>query len=297
MVASEMSAAVLLAVLVGALLHASWNALIKSSADKSLDTALIHGMATLVAAPLLLWMGLPPVSAWPCIAGSMLIHIGYYVALAGAYRHGDLGLTYPIMRGSAPLLVALSSSTLLGESLSPLAWLGIATISLGVLALGLSRQRLRPGPDGAKDLARRRRALLFAFVNAGFIAAYTLVDGIGVRAAGEPGPYIAALFLFDGLPYLGLVLWQRRADLGPVRRYMAGRWPLASLGTLASIGSYGIALWAMTHAPVATVAAMRETSVLFAALIGALLLREPFGWQRGVGTAVIVGGVMALRLG
>ncbi|MDP4302365.1 DMT family transporter [Leptothrix discophora] len=294
MATADIPVPVLLAVLAGAALHASWNALIKSSHDKSLDTALIHGLATLVAVPMLLWFGPPVPAAWPWVAGSMLIHIGYYVALAGAYRHGDLGLTYPVMRGSAPLLVALASASLLGETLSPLAWLGVATLSVGVLALGLSRQ---PRRVDASASDQRRRALLFALLNAGFIAAYTVVDGLGVRAAGQAGPYVAALFLFDGLPYLLLVLWQRRADLPAVRAYAASRWPLASLGTLASIGSYGIALWAMTRAPVATVAALRETSVLFAALLGTLLLREPFGWQRGMATAVIVGGVITLRLG
>jgi drug/metabolite transporter (DMT)-like permease len=116
-----------------------------------------------------------------------------------------------------------------------------------------------------------------------------------VRVAGDALAYVAALFLFDGLPYLGLVLWQRRADLPAVRRYMTGRWPVAALGTLASLGSYGAALWAMGQAPVATVAAVRETSVLFAAVLGTVLLREPFGWQRAIGTAVIFAGVMVLR--
>jgi phosphonate utilization associated putative membrane protein len=292
-VLGDITGPVLLAVLLGALLHASWNALIKSSQDKTLDTALIHSLGTVLALPMLALFGLPPVQAWPYILASTTIHIGYYVSLAGAYRHGDLGLTYPLMRGSAPLLVALASHALIGETLSPAAWAGVATVSAGVLLLGLSRHRLQAG--GPVDEAQRRKALRFALGNAGFIAAYTIVDGLGVRASGDAMSYVAALFLFDGLPYLMLVLWQRRTDLATVRTYMLRRWPIAAVGTLASIGSYGIALWAMTRAPVATVAALRETSVLFAALLGAWLLREPFGWQRGIGTLVIVAGVMSLR--
>jgi phosphonate utilization associated putative membrane protein len=287
----DITAPVLLAVLLGALLHASWNALIKSAPDKALNTALIHGMGTVLAVPLLAVVGWPAAQAWPYVVASTLIHIGYYTALAGAYKHGDLGLTYPLMRGSAPLLVALSSQWVLGERLSLLAWLGVVTICAGVLALGLAR-----GVQGGDELARRK-AIRYALFNAVCIAAYTIVDGLGVRANGSAPSYVAALFLLDGLPYLSIVLWQRRGRLGEVRAYAAQRWPVAAVGTAASLGSYGIALWAMMHAPVATVAALRETSVLFAALIGTLVLRERFGWQRAAGTVVIVAGIMVLRSG
>ncbi|HPU53045.1 MAG TPA: phosphonate utilization protein, partial [Burkholderiaceae bacterium] len=123
---------VMLAVLFGALLHAGWNALVKSSGDKSVDTALVHFMGSVVALPVLLVVGLPAQPSWPFIGVSLTIHVGYYFALAGAYRHGDLGLTYPIMRGFAPLLVALASGSLLGESPSAAAWLGIVGITVGV---------------------------------------------------------------------------------------------------------------------------------------------------------------------
>ncbi|CAN5459032.1 DMT family transporter [soil metagenome] len=283
---------IVFAVLCGALLHAGWNALIKSGRDKQLDTALIHSLGFFVALPLLWHAGLPNATAWPYIAASTVIHLGYYIALAGAYRHGDLGLTYPVMRGCAPLLVALGSVAFIGEHLSVSAWIGVAVICAGVLVLGLSRSALHAG-----DEAQRRKALRFAFSNAAIIALYTVIDGLGVRASGDALSYVAALFLFDGIPYLLLVLWQRGPERGAAMRYMAGRWKIASVGTLASLGSYGIALWAMTRAPVAVVAALRETSVLFAAVIGTLLLREPFGWQRAIGTLVIVCGVMALRFG
>ena len=287
-----MSTSVVLAVLFGALLHATWNALVKSSGDKQLDLALVHLLGALVSLPLLLWVGLPPVAAWPFIGLSLLIHVAYYITLNGAYQHGDLGSTYPIMRGSAPLLVALGSTVVLGESLSPAAWLGIAAVTVGVLMVGLAR----PG-----QALHHGRAIAFALANAVVIAAYTIVDGRGVRISAEAGytaaSYVVLLFVLDGIPYPALVFAQRsvaarRAMLAYARR----RWPLATLGGLASLGSYWIALWAMTRAPVAAVSALRETSVLFATAMSVLVLKERFGLQRACGAVVIVGGVVALRL-
>jgi phosphonate utilization associated putative membrane protein len=292
-VPSALSWPVVAAVLCGALLHAGWNALVKSSGDKPLDTALVHVMGSLVAIPLLLWVGLPSTAGLPYIAASLVIHIGYYIALAGAYQHGELGLTYPIMRGFAPLLVALGSGTLLGESPSPAAWAGVLGITLGVSLVGMAH----PG-----QALHHGKALAYAFANAGIIALYTVVDGRGVRAevaaGGSAARYVLLLFVLDGIAYPSLVWWRRsRAGRGAILAYARQRWPLATLGGSASIGSYAIALWAMTVAPVASVAALRETSVLFAALLGTVLLKERFGLQRALGTAVIVGGVMALRLG
>ncbi|WPB59016.1 EamA family transporter [Xylophilus sp. GOD-11R] len=281
----------LLAILFAALLHASWNALIKSGGDKSLDTALIHSLGVLFAIPAALWFGLPRAEAWPFIAASSVIHVAYYIALAGAYKHGDLGLTYPIMRGSAPMLVALVGAGLVGDRLSAQAWTGIVVLSAGVLVVGLARV----SADAAAS-QQRGKALGFALANACIIAAYTLVDGMGVRASGDALSYAAAIFLFDGLPYAALVLWRAGPQQRPqALRYMARRVPVALGGTAASLGSYSIALWAMTHAPVAMVAALRETSVIFAALIGTVLLGERFGWARAAGTGMVVVGVMTLR--
>ncbi len=283
---------IIAAVLFGALLHASWNALIKSGSDKSLDTALIHVMGCLVGVALVLAVGLPRREALPWLATSVVIHIGYYIALAGAYRHGDLGLTYPIMRGSGPLLVAIvlgaSGGAIIDEAISLATWLGVAGISGGVLLVGLS-----PSAPGGNH----RRALQFALFNACIIATYTIIDGVGVRASGNALQYVALLFMIDGLPYFLLVMHRRGKSGRPAAwAHMSKRWPLALLGTLASLGSYGIALWAMTRAPVAAVAALRETSVLFAVLLGTRLLKEPFGVRRAAGTICIFGGVMALRL-
>jgi phosphonate utilization associated putative membrane protein len=284
---------VVLAVLCGAMLHAGWNALVKSSGDKQADTALVHFLGALVALPVALWVGLPRPECWPFMAASLAIHVGYYIALAGAYQHGELGLTYPIMRGVAPLLVALGSAAIIGESPSASAWLGIIGITVGVALVGLSH----PG-----QALHHGKALAFAFANAAIIASYTFVDGLGVRQAGpsvtDVLSYVMWLFVLDGFPY-PLLLWWRRGPQGRqvLVDYARSRWPLAALGGAASIGSYAIALWAMTRAPVASVAALRETSVLFATVLGTLMLKERFGLQRAAGAVVIVGGVMALRLG
>ncbi|MES2937540.1 MAG: EamA family transporter [Pseudomonadota bacterium] len=271
------------AVLCGAALHAGWNALIKSSPDKALDTAVIHTLGSALALPVVVLVGWPPAAAWPFIGASVLIHIAYYVALTGAYKHGDLSLTYPLMRGSAPLLVALSSALAFGEPLGGWAWAGVLGVSAGVLVLGLSRH--------AMDSPR---AVAFALANALVIAAYTVVDGLGVRASGDALQYVLALFALEGWPFGLMVLARRGAAVA--WPYARRRAPIAAVGALASFGSYGVALWAMTRAPVATVAALRETSVLFAALLGVWLLKEAFSLRRALGTAVIVAGVAALRL-
>ena len=278
----SLSPQVLLAVLVGALLHASWNALVKSSTDKTLDTALIHVLCSFYAIPLCLYLGLPDPQVWPYIAASLLVHVAYYFALAGAYRYGDLGLAYPLMRGTAPVLVALSSLVLLDEALTPLAWLGVLCVSCGLLLLGA----------GGAMLAQKK-AVVFALCNAVLIAIYTVVDAKGARLSGHVLQYAALLFALDGWPFAFLVLWQRK---GAVMPYVRGRWRLAAGGAAASLASYSIALWAMTVAPVALIAALRETSVLFAAILGAWLLKEPWTRPRVLGTLSIVLGVIALRL-
>jgi drug/metabolite transporter (DMT)-like permease len=277
------------AVLLGALLHAAWNALIKSGADKALDTALVTLFGVVVGLPLLAWTGLPQRAAWPYLAASALTHVGYYTALAGAYRHGELALTYPVMRGVAPLLVAIGSGPLIGEALSPGAWAAIVAVCVGVVAVGANPRALRGRSPGT--------ALRYALANAAIIAVYTVVDGNGVRVAGNAASYIAALLLINSLPYAALVTWRRRGRGAEALAYVAGRWPLALAGAAASAASYGIALWAMTRAPVASVAALRETSVLFAALIGVVWLKERFGVLRAAGTVLIVVGMAGLRLG
>ena len=274
---------VIAAVLLGALLHAGWNTLVKSSHDKALDNALLTLFGALLSLPLVLWLGLPPPQSWPWLGVSALIHVGYYATLSQAYRHGDLGLTYPLMRGSAPLLVALLSTTVLGETLPLLAWAGVFGVCLGVLVLGLSPQALASP-----------RAVGFALANAALIAAYTLVDGRGVRASGDALRYALALFALNGWVFSGIVFARRGGSTSWA--YVRRRAPVAVLGAAASFGSYALALWAMMHAPVAVVAALRETSVLFAAFLGAWVLRERITLRRVLGTVIILMGAIGLRL-
>lgn len=181
------------------------------------------------------------------------------------------------------MLVAIASFALIDEALSPLAWMGVACICGGVLMLGFTRAWWS-----------HRKAIVFALSNAVLIAIYTVIDAKGARNSGHVAQYICMLFVLDGWPFAALVFMQRKGQVWP---YVRTRWPVAMGGACASIGSYAIALWAMTVAPVAMVAALRETSVFFAALIGAWFLKEVWTRQRVVGTVAILSGVAALRLG
>lgn len=278
-----MTLAVTAAVLAAALLHAVWNALIKSSRDIVLDTALVVAGAALIAALLLPWLPAPLRPSWPYLAASAVVHQGYFALLAAAYRRGDLSFAYPLMRGLPPLLVALGGLVLLPDPRSAWLWSGIAAISVGVVWIG----GLHP-----KQLLMRVRPAAFACANAVLIAAYTLVDGIGVRLAGNAASYGLWLFFLTAWPYVVIGIWNRRGVLAAhVRRH----WWRGLLGGALSIAAYLVALWAMTRAPIAAVAALRETSVIFAAIIGAWLLKEPFGRHRVVGACLVVAGIALLR--
>ena len=270
-------------VLAAAALHAVWNALLKSSRDISLDTALVACAASLVAGALLPFVPLPAKPCWPYLAASGLVQLGYYKLLAAAYRHGDLSYAYPLMRGVAPPLVAAAGVYALNDQVSPWLWAGIAMISAGVLTIGGWRAMLARAPT---------RATGFALANGAIIATYTLIDGIGVRLSGNAASYGLWLFFLIGIPIVPLVLWRRARVLGAHLR--SSGWRGALCGSV-SIVVYLSALWAMTQAPIAAVAALRETSVIFAALIGAVWLNEPFGRQRIAGACLVVVGIALLR--
>jgi drug/metabolite transporter (DMT)-like permease len=279
----ELSLGVTLAVLAAALAHATWNAMIKSGGDVLFDMTLVVFFAGLLTAPFMLVVEVPPPAAWPYIAASMAIHIAYYVALVGAYRAGDLSHGYPIMRGIAPLIVSLCALAWLGETPRPMVWLGVILICGGVLSLGFAGFRW----------AQSRVSLGWALANALIIAAYTLVDAAGVRASGKPEIYVVWLFTLDALPFSLLVLWLKRDELVPYARRF---WLRGLVGGGLSAAAYGIVLWAMARAPVAAVAALRETSVIFAALIGAWLLKEGHIARRVAGALTVAAGVVALKI-
>ena len=283
MPAAEITLPVTLAVLGAGFLHALWNAMLKSAAGEPLlDTALIVAGSSVVALALLPFVAFPDRAAWPFMALSAVIHFAYYVTLAGAYRRGDLSFAYPLMRGVAPLIVTLLGVVFLGERPTATMLAGIALISLGILVIAWYAGG-RHTPAAAK----------WALGNALIIAVYTLVDGAGARASGSAASYVVWLIFLEGLPYLA---WIRATRGRPAFAYIASRWRRGIAGGAASLAAYGIALWAMTRAPVAVVAALREVSVLFAAGIGAIVLKEGFGWRRMAGAAAVVAGVAALRL-
>ena len=284
-----MSAPVLALVLLAALLHAGWNSLIKAGADKAVEMALMRVAGLALALPVLAVTGLPARAAWPWLCLSGAIHFAYYYLLAKTYERGQLSVVYPVMRGVAPVLVALLGWLWLGEEFSPWAAAGVAAIALGVLWLGLQGQ-LRTGGRAAPA------ALPWALLNALVIAAYTLTDAQGVRASGNAVAYVMALALLEAPPFALWVAWHRRSDGPAVRAAVRQRWPWALGGAAASLASYGIALWAMTRAPVPLVAAARETSVLFAVLIGGWFLREPLRLRTWMAAVCVVAGLGLLRL-
>lgn len=279
-----MSGFVLTLVLFGALLHAGWNALLKAQQDMVSATALVAVGTGVVAVPVMLALPLPDAAALPYLVASALIHVGYFALVGYAYRSADLGVAYPLSRGSAPVVTALLAFLLIGEALAPSAWLAIGTIALGIVALS------------ADALARgglTLRAGAAALANGGVIVTYTLIDGVGARAAGNGVAYGAWMIAATAAMIAVLALAARgRVALAAAR---AG-WPIALAGGALVFGSYGIALWAMTIAPIGLVASLRETSVLFAAMLGAYLFGEPFGPGRWIALALIVGGIVALRL-
>lgn len=277
---------VLAAVLLAALLHATWNALAKgrTGGDPLLRAALIAAGGAAVSSPLLLLAGPPAAASSPHLVASILIHVVYFVLVGLTLRGADLGIVYPLTRGTAPLGVALGSLVLVGEGMPPAGWAGVLVLSAGIIAVG-SDAVLGRGLD-------RRSAALVA-LNAAVIVGYTIVDGAGVRLSGNPVGYIAALMLGTGVALYPVAAWLSAGAI--VGEFRAG-WGFGLIGGAMLTASYGIALWAMTLAPIAAVSAARETSVLFAALLGTLLLGERLGKARLAGAALIVCGLVLLRL-
>jgi len=280
----EISPLVMLAVLAAAVLHATWNALLKASPDKTLATigqALARGVIALVLVP---FVASPAPESWPWIVASVVVHIAYFWLLAGAYRWGDLSFGYPLMRGTAPALVAIAGLLLFAENLPWTEWLAVVLICAAVLGFA-------SGPRG--EAPAQRRALAFALGNAAVIACYTLIDARGVRLSGAPVGYALWFFLGNSVVQLSLGIGGHGQRLFV---YLRRHGIQAVLGGAFTIGAYGTALWAMTQAPVALVAALRETSVVFAALIGALFLGERLTPRRVLATGLVLGGVVLLRV-
>lgn len=270
-------------VLGAAILHATWNAIVKGTRARALVLAAVAATNGTVGLGLLLWAQTPDIASWPYIAASSLIHYGYYYFLAMAYKWGDLSRVYPIARGSAPLLVALGALIFAGEQLSTSGWSGVALVSAGISILAFfSRGPVIPDP----------RSTAAALATGLIIASYSVVDGIGVRLSGSPFGYMGWLFVTEFL--VTLFLWVRlRPRFTPEVRATLG---IGYLGGFCAVAAYGMVIYANTLAPLGMVSALRESSVIFAALFGVVIFRER-PWISRIAAAVTVGaGVLLLTL-
>lgn len=276
---------VFIAVLFAAACHAGWNALIKVGLDPLSTTTLISVGSGVVALAFSPFAGVPAWAAWPWLAASVVIHLVYFASLIESYRTGDLGQVYPIARGSAPLMTAAVTSTFVGEKLSALGWTGIVALVAGVLLLSAR---------GGRQLAEvDRRAIGFALFTALTICTYSVVDGIGARLSANPNAYSVWLFIGIAVVMVPYALYRDGRDVIPA---MQKFWLRGFAGGALQVLSYGIAIWAMTLAPIAIVATLRETSVLFGAAIAVVILKEPLRAVRVVAACLIVCGLVLIRL-
>ncbi len=270
-----MTPSIAMLVLLAALLHASWNAMAKSGGTPAFSIASYRLVSAVCCLPLLLLLPLPLAASWPMLIASTLIHSAYYGTLSRTYHSGDLSQVYPLFRGLAPVLVAFGAAMLAGEYLGGGAMLGIGLVSAGLISIAFA--------GGA--LGRiSKPALGWGLATSLLIAAYTVADGMGVRVAGNAFSYIAWLFVLEPLPICGwLLLYERTGWFG----YMRAKPAKICAGSFAAAAAYGMVIYAMGVAPMGLVSSLRETSVLFAALIGTLLFREPFGRQRIVAAVLV----------
>lgn len=270
-------------VLLAALLHAGWNAMVRLSPGKFYETALIlagGGFCTLVLLP---FLPAPAPASWPYLAASSLIHVAYFALVAHSYRSGELSFVYPLMRGTAPVMSAIAL-WLMAEPLSAGGWAGVILISGGVLLLA---------GDSWTSGRFDRRAAAAALACAGVIAVYTLVDGRGARLSEHPLAYTSWMFLLTALLLLALTA----AREGPaLLQHLRANWQRGLFGGTCSFAAYALVLWAMTRAPIALVAALRETSVVFAALIAVVLLKERVTMFRCLSIGAVCAGAVAMRV-
>jgi drug/metabolite transporter (DMT)-like permease len=271
-------------VLLAAALHASWNAFVKVSGDKLVLMAVVMGFSGLPMVFVMPFVPVPEPASWPYLAVSLVVHWFYYGFLASAYRFGDLSQVYPVARGSAPLLVAAGAWALAGEALGTGGLIGIAIVSLGIMSLAWRRGSIADG--SAKPVS-------FALMTGLCIAVYSVADGMGVRRTAEPFSYISWLFVLDMPPVLLATAWLRR---GRVAEAFAPSLLPGFVGGLCAAGAYAIVIWAMSRGAIAHVVALRETSVILAALIGTLSLGEPFGRRRVAAACTVAAGAALLQL-
>ena len=287
---AHLSSGVLAAVLGAAVLHALWNSLVKSASDKFLSSAIVAiwcGVAAFAAA---LVLPRPADAAMPFIVASAAVHIVYFLLVGRLYHSADLSVAYPMMRGLAPLIAAVIALATLGEAPGPIASLGVGALVAGVLTMGAS---------GLAHGRIDRSTIIVALTNSAVIAVYSVIDGQGARLSGAGSAFAFAYNSWadalTALAYLPIILGLRGRAVA--YRFFRQVWRRGLIGGLAAFIGYAIVVWAMTRAPIASVAALRETSVVFAAIIGVVALGEPFHGQRAIAALVILAGIILLRIG
>lgn len=268
-------------VLFAAALHATWNAIIKAGTDTFLTTVLVTAFSAFWAVPLLPFLPMPHVSSWPYIFVSAILQIIYFILVARTYRVADMSQTYPLMRGTAPIIVALFGTFFLEEKLAFFTWVGVIIICTGILI------------NLKKINSNNQKGIKIALLNAFIIAGYTLVDGKGVRVSGSAIAYTLWIFLLTGL---SILIWALINHYERLKNYTPNNWHLGMIGGIGTIASYALALWAMTIAPIAIIAALRESSILFATLISLFMLKEKISRTRILSSVIIVIGAFFLRL-
>lgn len=279
-----MSTALILALLGSALFHAVWNAIIKGGSNKLFETVMKTGGCAILCLPFVLYLPLPAPAAWPFLAGTVSIHIFYYLLLAYAYKGSDMSYAYTIMRGSAPLFTSLVAVFILGDTLKAGGWAGVLLLSSGILVLAVDSIR-----RGQFKLA----PTLMALANALVIMGYTVVDGSGVRLAGNAISYVCWVFFLNAFPILIYAVIRYKTAYF---HYLRGRWKYGLLGGFCSTIAYGLSVWAMAYAPISLVAALRETSVIFGMLLAVFYLKERFSVLRLLSVLLVMAGAASIKL-
>jgi drug/metabolite transporter (DMT)-like permease len=274
---------VFLAVMAAAFLHASWNALVKTGTSKQSAMLILGICQALCGAGVALWKGVPVAAAWPWLLGSGLIHMCYQLFLSYAYEHGDLSRVYPIARGAAPMMVLVASAIFLADPIGGTEVAGIVLLGAGILLM--ARGVFTSGED--------RKMLPYALGSAVATAGYSISDGMGGRAAGDAVQYVGWLLMIAAVFYVPAALTLKGTV---ILRAPPRAWGVGMIAGVFSFAAYAIAVWAMTVAPIALVAALRETSILFAVLLGWLAFGERMTQDKVLAAVIIVSGVMLTRL-
>lgn len=271
-------------VLTAALAHAVWNAIVKSAPDPLFSMVSVVVLGGALALPFMPFIGVPAPASWPYILASVVLHTGYYISLIYAYRHGDFAQVYPIARGVSPLIVTVWGVWVVGDVLTEVEYAAVLGIVLGIFVFCLTRSKIA---------VHDRAAIGYALSTAIFISAYTVVDGVGGRLSGNVHAYMVWLFVLDALPLSIFTLSRYKRE---TLQILNARWQLSSLGAALSLFAYWLVVWAMTVSPIPLVAALRETSIIAAALIGVLFFKETMGSRRILAAVIICVSIMLLRV-